>query len=359
MSRGRHRGGAGSRGFTSKGSLMKVKRIPPPRRRLLVAVLSLAALCLGMLSLTTSIALASTQLTAPTDLRASHVADTSADLFWSDDSLSDGDVLQLLVHGSWQQYPTAEPVFGYLHLASLTRGTTYTFRVYTPGTPDLDTTTSPPSAPMSFTTLPAPDSAPPTQPSGLLVGGTTTTLTSLQWSASTDNVQVTGYYVQELENGSWTTIATQPSYVLTDEPTGLTPATTYKFAVIAFDAQGNQSARSNPATVTTLATTPFPVCKFQLNSYNPGFVAYATIINTTAAPLSNWSVSFTEATRPTVSSVFGGAVTLTATGGTMSPAVWDTTVGQGGEAFIGFEGSVTPFNPPSGFTLNGLPCTSS
>lgn len=359
MPRARNVAGPGAGGPHRKVLLMKVKRIPPPRRRLLAAVLSLAALCLGTLSLTTSIALASTQLTAPTGLRALHVADTSADLYWSDDSLSDGDVLQLLVHGSWQQYPTSQPVFGYLHLANLTRGTTYTFRAYTPGTPDLDTTTSPPSAPMSFTTLPAPDSVPPTQPTGLLAGTTTTTFTSLQWSASTDNVQVTGYYVQELENGTWTTIATQPAYVLTDEPTGLTPATTYKFAVIAFDAQGNQSARSSTVTVTTLATTPFPVCKFQLVSYNPGFVAEAIIINTTTAPLSNWSASFTEATRPAVSSVFNGTVTLTATGGTFTPATYYATLGQGGEAFIGFEGSVTPFNPPSGITLNGLPCTSS
>ena len=337
---------------------MKVRKIPLPLKRLRAA-LSLAALCLGMLSMAPSVALASTQLTAPTGLRAEHVADTSADLFWSDDSLSDGDVLQLLVNGSWQQYPTADPVFGYLHLTNLTRGTTYTFRAYTPGSADLDTTTSPPSAPVSFTTLSAPDSVPPTQPAGLLASGTTTTLTQLQWSASTDNVQVTGYYVQELENGSWTTIATELSYVLTDEPFGLAPATTYQFAVVAFDAQGNQSARSNPVTVTTLATTQFPACKFQLTSYNPGFLAYVTIINTTAASLSNWSLSFTEATRPTVSSVFGGSVTLTATGGTLSPAVWDTTIGQGGEAFIGFEGSVTPFNPPSGVTLNGQPCTSS
>jgi hypothetical protein len=337
---------------------MKVKKIPLPLKRLRAA-LSLAALCLGMLSMTPSVALASTQLAAPTGLQAQHVADTSADLYWSDDPESDGEVLQLLVNGSWQQYPTGGQVFDYFHLANLTRGTKYTFRAYSPGNPDLGTTTSPASAPVSFTTLAAPDSVPPTAPTGLIASGTTTTLTQLQWSQSTDNVQVTGYYVQELENGSWTTIATELSYVLTDEPYGLAPATTYQFAVVAFDAQGNQSARSSPVTVTTLATTPFPVCEFQLTSYNPGFVANVTIINTTAAPLSNWSVSFTEATRPTASSAFGGSLTLTATGGTLTPAVWDATIGQGGETFIGFQGSVTPFNPPTGVTLNGQPCTSS
>jgi hypothetical protein len=337
---------------------MKVKPIPLPRRRL-GAALSLAGLCVALLSVTPSAALASTQLTAPTGLNAQHVADTSADLYWSDDSLSDGDVLQLLVHGSWQKYPTAQSVFGYLHLTNLTRGTTYTFRAYSPGDPVLQTTTSPPSAPTTFTTLAAPDSVPPTAPTGVLVGTTTTTFTSLSWSPSTDNVQVTGYNVQELENGTWTTIATQPSYAQLDEPFGLTPATTYQFAVVAFDAQGNQSARSTPVSVTTLAATPFPVCKFQLTRYNPGFVANVTIINTTTAALSNWSLSFTESTRPTVSTAFNGTVTLTATGGTITPFAWDATIGQGGELFTGFEGSVTPFNPPSGFTLNGQPCTSS
>jgi hypothetical protein len=207
--------------------------------------------------------------------------------------------------------------------------------------------------------LSAPDSVPPTQPGAPLAGNTTTTMTTLQWSASTDNVQVTGYDLQELENGLWTTIATLAAGGLTDEVTGLAPATSYQFAVIAFDAQGNRSARSNPTTVTTLATTQFPSCQFHVNAYNPSFLAYVTIINTTAAPLTNWSVSFTEPSHPTLSTVFGGTVTLTATGGTMSPATYNATVGQGGEAFTGFEGSITPFNPPSGFTLNGLPCTSS
>jgi cellulose binding protein with CBM2 domain/fibronectin type III domain protein len=337
---------------------MKMKRIPLPRRRPGTA-LALTALCLGALSLTPSTALADSPLPAPAGLQAEHVSDTSADLIWSSSGLSAGDVVQDLVHGSWQRYPTADPVFGFLHLTGLTRGTTYTFRVYSVPVAGLGYTTSPPSAPVTFTTLSAPDSVPPTQPPAPVASGTTTTMTTLSWGSSTDNVQVTGYDLQELENGAWTTIGTLVPGDQVQEVTGLTPATSYQFAVVAFDAAGNRSARSAPTTVTTLASTPFASCQFQLESYPPGFTAYVTIINNTAAPLSNWTVSFTMPSNTSVATVFGGTLTRTATGGTLTAASYNGTIGSGGETFVGFEGSVSPFNPPSGFTLNGQPCTSS
>ena len=118
-------------------------------------------------------------------------------------------------------------------------------------------------------------------------------------------------------------------------------------------------ARSNPTTVTTMTPTQFPACQFHLNTYPPGFTAYATIVNTTAGPLTNWSISLTMPSNTSVATIFGGTLTRTATGGTLTPAAYDATIGPGGEAFIGFTGSVSPFIPPSGFSLNGRPCTSS
>lgn len=337
---------------------MKVKRIPPLRRRL-GTVLSLAALCLGMLSLASSAALADSPMPAPTGLQAQHVSDTSADLTWSSNGATIGDVVQLLVNGSWQQYPTADPVFGYLQLTNLTRGTSYTFRVYSVPFAGSGYTTSPPSAPVTFTTLSAPDNVPPTKPPAPVASGTTTTMTMLTWGSSTDNVQVTGYDLQELENGSWTTIDTLVPGDQVQQVFGLTPATSYQFAVVAFDARGNRSARSDPTTVTTMTPTQFPTCQFHLNTYSPGFTAYVTIINTTAAPLSPWSVSFAMPANTSVSTTFGGTLTRTATGGTLTAASYNGSIGAGLETFVGFEGSVSPFIPPSGFTLNGRSCTSS
>ena len=110
--------------------------------------------------------------------------------------------------GRGSSTPPRTPVFGYLHLANLTRGTTYTFRVYSVPVRGPRLHDQPPVRADVVHHLPAPDSVPPRSRQGRLASSTTTTFTTLSWVSSTDNVQVTGYDVQELENGTWTTIAT-------------------------------------------------------------------------------------------------------------------------------------------------------
>jgi chitodextrinase len=73
---------------------------------------------------------------------------------------------------------------------------------------------------------------------------------ALTWSASTDNVGVTGYKV--FRGGSLITTTTSTSY--TD--TGLKPNTSYSYYLRAIDAAGNQSANSTTATAKTADTTP-------------------------------------------------------------------------------------------------------
>ena len=48
---------------------------------------------------------------------------------------------------------------------------------------------------IAFKGASAPDTTPPTVPTGLVVTGTTTTSVALAWTASTDNVGVTGYKI--------------------------------------------------------------------------------------------------------------------------------------------------------------------
>ncbi|WP_405149955.1 discoidin domain-containing protein [Sphaerisporangium sp. NBC_01403] len=88
------------------------------------------------------------------------------------------------------------------------------------------------------------DTQPPTAPGNLTVTGKTATTVSLSWTASTDNVGVTGYQV--LRSGTVVN-ATGTSYTVT----GLNPATAYSFTVAAQDAAGNTSAASNAVSVTT------------------------------------------------------------------------------------------------------------
>ncbi|NUS14494.1 MAG: glycosyl hydrolase family 5, partial [Streptomyces sp.] len=82
-------------------------------------------------------------------------------------------------------------------------------------------------------------------PANLAVSGTTSSSVSLTWSASTDNVGVTGYNIYR-----GTTLAgTSTTTTFTD--TGLTASTAYSYTVKAKDAAGNLSTASNAVNATT------------------------------------------------------------------------------------------------------------
>lgn len=91
------------------------------------------------------------------------------------------------------------------------------------------------------------DTTAPSAPTGLTSPAKTATSVSLSWTASTDNVGVTGYRV--LRGG--TQVGTTTGTTYTDS--GLTASTAYTYTVQAYDAAGNSSAPSSPLTVTTSA----------------------------------------------------------------------------------------------------------
>ena len=88
-----------------------------------------------------------------------------------------------------------------------------------------------------------------------LVATATSTVVSLAWLASTDNVGVTQYRIERSTNASadFSQIAT--SSITTYLSTGLDVNTTYYYRVRAQDAAGNLSGYSNIAHVTTIAPT--------------------------------------------------------------------------------------------------------
>lgn len=99
----------------------------------------------------------------------------------------------------------------------------------------------------SNTTAPPSDTTAPSTPAYLSASGTTATSTTLSWTASTDDVGVTGYEV--LRNGSVVATASGTTYAAS----GLSPSTTYSFTVRALDAASNRSSSSTPVSVTTSA----------------------------------------------------------------------------------------------------------
>ncbi|MCP4457809.1 MAG: S8 family serine peptidase [Cytophagales bacterium] len=89
------------------------------------------------------------------------------------------------------------------------------------------------------------DTQAPTTPSNLAASSVAETTLTLSWTASTDNVGVTGYDVYQGASNLGTVTGTSANI------TGLTAGTAYAFSVIAKDAAGNESASSNVVNVTT------------------------------------------------------------------------------------------------------------
>ncbi len=94
------------------------------------------------------------------------------------------------------------------------------------------------------------DNEPPSTPQGLNASGVSATSLNLSWRPATDNVAVTGYEV--FKNGAYFGATTVTNLAVG----GLACATTYRFAVNAFDGQQpphNISATSAEISVTTAA----------------------------------------------------------------------------------------------------------
>ncbi|HSD13388.1 MAG TPA: GEVED domain-containing protein [Flavobacterium sp.] len=148
------------------------------------------------------------------------------------------------------------------------------------------------------------DTTAPTAPTSLTASGTTATTTNLSWTASTDNVGVTGYDVYRGATLLGTVATT------TYNVTGLTPSTAYSFSIKAKDAAGNVSAASNTVNVTTLAATA-TYCTSQGNSISDesiGRVQIGTINNA-----STGGTGYTDFTSISTNLTKGAATTITVT----------------------------------------------
>jgi len=96
------------------------------------------------------------------------------------------------------------------------------------------------------------DTNAPTTPTSALASAVGTTQINVSWSASTDNVGVTGYRVERSQGAgslAYAQIAAPSGTSFSD--TGLTPSTVYNYRIRAMDAAGNLSGYSSVATALT------------------------------------------------------------------------------------------------------------
>jgi chitodextrinase len=140
----------------------------------------------------------------------------------------------------------------------------------------------------------ATDAVAPTAPAGLVATGVSATQISLFWNASTDNVGVAGYLVyRDSASLAIATVTTGTTY--TDSLLAAGTAHTYK--VQAYDAAGNLSAQSTPASASTQAlgvvnsltlsvtsvragVQPFPVGTVTISNFAP---TSGTVVNLTSS----------------------------------------------------------------------------
>ncbi|WP_447007053.1 cellulase family glycosylhydrolase [Saccharothrix isguenensis] len=205
-----------------------------------------------------------------------------------------------------------------------------------------------------------PDTTPPSTPGTPTASGVTSTGATLSWTASSDNVGVTGYDVVRV-NGT-TETAAGSSTTNSANITGLSAGTAYTFAVYARDAAGNRSARSGTVAVTTQSggggTGACAVTYRVTGQWQGGFQGDVKVANTGTTAVNGWTLRWTWANGQTVSQSWGA--TTTQSGATLSATNVSYTgnIPVNGSVSFGFIGSWNGTNSvPTSFTLNGASCT--
>ena len=91
-----------------------------------------------------------------------------------------------------------------------------------------------------------PDTQVPTTPTNLAANAVSSTQINLSWTASTDNVAVTGYQIERCQGAGCSNFALIGTTVTTTtyNNTGLAASTSYSYRVRATDAAGNLSGYS-------------------------------------------------------------------------------------------------------------------
>ncbi len=200
--------------------------------------------------------------TAPANLTATASSPGQVDLSWGASTDNTGVTGYKVYRDGMYIGSTATTAYSD---TTVQAGTTYSYTVYAF---DAAGNLSAASSPATVTT--PSDTQPPSTPAGLTATAVNPTQVSLSWNAATDNTGVTGYTVYR--NG--TPIATTSGANATSYPdTTVSAATTYSYTVDAFDAAGNHSPQSAPATATTPGSVNVvvlnPVADTYVDSANP------------------------------------------------------------------------------------------
>jgi chitodextrinase len=191
----------------------------------------------------TPVASDTTPPTTPSGPTASASAYNKVNLSWSASSDNVGIAGYYIVRGGTTIAKTVGTGTTYSD-TSVSPSTNYSYQVIAY---DAANNNSALSTAANVTTPSAPDTTAPTTPTNLNASAASSSQINLSWSASTDNIGVTGYDVYR--NNAKIATSTTTSF----GDTGLTVSTSYSYYIIAKDAAGNSSSASAGASATTKA----------------------------------------------------------------------------------------------------------
>jgi fibronectin type 3 domain-containing protein len=228
---------------------------------------------------------------------------------------------------------------------------------------------------VAFRTPTAGAPTPPTAPTNLTATVSGSQI-NLSWTASTDNVGVTGYLMDRCLGAGCTTfaqIATPTATTYSD--TGLTPGS-YSYRVRATDAAGNLSPYSNVASATIAIVAAPPAITSAITASGRVRSAFSYQITATNAPTSYGAaglpaglsvnagtglISGTPASAATstvtlsaTNSAGTGNATLMLTIAAAPPAITSATTASG-RVGSAFSYQITATNTPTGYGAAGLP----
>jgi chitodextrinase len=203
---------------------------------------------------------------------------------------------------------------------------------------------------------PGGDTQAPTTPGQPTASNVTASGASLAWTASTDNVGVTGYDVLRATGGGIPTVigtATGTSF----NATGLSANTTYTFSVSARDAAGNTSAASPGRTVTTPTgggggTGTCTATYRTINAWSGGFQGEVSVRNNGTAALNGWTTTWPVPSGTTIGQVWGGRSSVSGGVITVRNETYNGNLGAGATTTYGFTGTGTAPTP------SAVTCTS-
>lgn len=144
-----------------------------------------------------------------------------------------------------------------------------------PGVPNVAIPDAPGNSGLSD--LPSGDTIPPTTPGNFAAVAASSSIVSLSWSKSTDNVAVKGYRIYR--NNLAVRNLTPTTTLFWDD---VTPGTTYTYAIAAYDSAGLESTRSNPVSVNVPTTDTTPPTVSITSPANAGTVEGRTTITVNA-----------------------------------------------------------------------------